>query len=85
MNGHMFIALQVRLAASFTISSERVAHKHDEAALTDCVFALESVILSMVQFSTMRSETVLGYIWQDKDLAVLSHAFPGLDVLSDLV
>ena len=45
-----------------------------------CVFALESVILLMVQFSTMCSKTVLGYICQDKDLAVLSHVFPCFDV-----
>ena len=83
MCGHMFIALQVCLGASFIIWSERVAHKYVGAPLTDCVFALERVILSMVQFSTMRSETVLGC--QDKDLAVLSHAFPGFDVPSDLV
>ena len=80
----MFVALQVCLGASFIISSERVAHKYVGAALTDCMFALESVILSMVQFSSMHSETVLGYICRDKDLAVLSHVFPGFDVPSDL-
>ena len=36
----------------------------------DRLCVLSSVILSMVQFSSMRSKTVLGYICQDKGLAV---------------
>ena len=60
MCGHRFIALQV-FGASFIISSERVAHEYVGA------------VLSMVQFPPMRCKAVLGYICQDKDLAVLSH------------
>ena len=46
-------------------------------------FALENVIMSMVQFSTIRSKNV-GYFYQITDVSVLSHAFPGLYVPSDL-
>ena len=45
-------------------------HKHVEATL----------ILLIVQFSTMCSKTVLGYICQDEDSAVLLHFFPDFDV-----